>query len=244
MPVLSPAYKVISYSSKERALALSFHGKELKVDALIDGKDVKWLDTEQDLSTFLVTLLLNQEAPLLVRPLLLPLKNEAEIDLALPHEVEGLFQTPQGEVAFDRILHPLEGNKRKVTLLVTTKEGLQKTLEPHQEKGIESEVVTAAPVALALAANFLAPREVPRGVLYMDGGAALFIVERSGALLGSTRLTLPLQKGSLSRAIGSLTRELGTPLAKEILSLSNPSNLSVPAPYELHQAIETAGLFR
>jgi type IV pilus assembly protein PilM len=231
MPVLSPAFRVLAYTSQKKGLALSLSQGKWKVDALLENQKVKWLDQEEDLSRYLVTIILNRNTPLLVRSLNFPLKKEGEIDKALPHEVEGLFPTPQGEIVYDRITLPLEGGKRKVTLLLTTKEGLQETLSPFQETGIEPEVVTAPPVALALAASFLSPVSAPRGVLYIDDQEGFFIVEQGGYLLGSVRLDLPLQKGSITRAIGALTRELGTPLVREILTFSEIKNLDIPSTY-------------
>ena len=137
---------------------------------------------------------------------------------------------------------PLEKGKRRVTLLITNQSGLQETLKPFEELGISGEVISAAPVCLATTASHILPSNVPRGVLFADKNYTLFIVEKAGALLGSAKLPYPLQKGSLARAIGSLTRELQTPLAKEILTFSLGQVVEAPQPYVLVSPPNTLGL--
>ena len=238
MPVSSPAYKTLCFTLDGRGVALSLNKGVIEVNALLD--EVKAFDNH------LITLVLSKKVPLLVRPLVLPLKTSNEIDQALPHEVEGLFSTQQGDVVFDRILHPAEKGKRRVTLIITTAPGLQETLKPFEELGLIAEGVTAAPVCLAAAAHAVSPTEVPRGVLmahpeaYQE--ASLFIIEKGGALLGAVKLPHPLQKGSLARAIGSLTRELQTPIAKEILTFSTEQVIAPPEPYVFVSPPEIYGL--
>ena len=234
MPVSSPAYKTLCFTLDGRGVALSLNKGVIEVNALLD--EVKAFDNH------LITLVLSQTAPLLVRPLLLPLKTPSEIDQALPHEVEGLFSTQQGDVVFDRILHPVEKGKRRVTLIITTTPGLQESLKPFEELGLVAEGVTAAPVCLATAAHAVSPTDVPRGVLLAHQEASLFIVEKGGALLGAVKLPHPLQKGSLARAISSLTRELQTPIAKEILTFSKELVVAPPEPYVFVSPPEIYGL--
>jgi len=224
MPISYSAYKSLGFTPNGRGVALSLKKGKISVDALLS--EVKAFDSH------LISLVLDPSAPLLIRPLLLPLKSVSEVDQALPHEVEGLFST-QGEIAFDRIIHPMEKGKRRTILLMTPQTSLEETYKPYEELGIQSEVITAAPVCLANAAQHIAPSSVPRGVLLVDDDFPLFIIEKEGALLGSTKLSLPLQKGGLARAIGSLTRELGLPISKEILSFSFGQTVEAPSPYQL-----------
>lgn len=131
----------------------------------------------------------------LVRPLEVKLKKQSDIDAVLPFQAEPLLPYPIENALLDKVILSTDAEGSRLTLIAVKKEHLQRKLEFWKEKGIESEIVSAVPVALNAFSTFVLPPSESSAnfVLHLGEDYTCCIYVKEGHLVASKFSPVSLQ---------------------------------------------------
>ena len=169
----------------------------------------------------------------LMRPLSLKVKKEKDIDSILPFQAEPLLPYPVENAVLDRLLLSKDKEGADVAFFAVRKDHLAEEIKRWNALEIDPEVITAAPVALALFAKNFAKSETPYFVLYLGYTQAFCLLIDEGKLLAAQ--ALPVKMESLAIA---LAEDEDLPLADTRVKLADPG--FVFPPLEDHPFLENA----
>lgn len=133
--------------------------------------------------SLVVTALRNHEV--LVRPLDVKLKKEADIDSVLAFQAEPLIPYPIENAVLDRIVVAQTPEGSRLSLIAARKDHIQEHLSLWVPLQIEPEVVSCEPLALALFSNFFARSSEPHFVIHLGDYHTVCILVSEGKLIAS-----------------------------------------------------------
>ena len=173
----------------------------------------------------------------LVRPLELKVKKDKDIDAVLPFQTEPLLPYPTDNAVLDKIILAKEGADTKLTIFSVRKDHLTQHLKQWQSLQIEPEVVSAAPLALALFAKQFAPSEDLRYVLHLGWTQSLCVLVDQGKLIAAQ--TVP--KGIMDLA-AVLAQEQGIDIKDACIQLTDGQDHAASASPAFNNALESLRL--
>jgi type IV pilus assembly protein PilM len=148
----------------------------------------------------------------LVRPMELKLKKEKDIDAVLAFQAEPILPYPTDNAIVDKIFLSQDKEGSKLTIFAVRKDHLAQHLQQWSSL-IDSEIVTAAPLALALFAKQFAGSEAGY-VLHLGIGHSLCILADQGKLIAAQAVPIGIE--NLAEA---LAQEMGIDQADARLRL-------------------------
>lgn len=211
---------MLEYLTSTSAAGLFFSGNKLKIAKIsveknvpkitevetVENRDVKRLDMTGS-SAILVSSLPARDV--LVRSLQIKLTKKKDIDSVLAFQAEPLIPFPVEEGVLDSIEISHTKSSTNLTILAVKKELIQSHLKSLQNFGIDPEVVSTSPMALATFADSLEDSTaagLPTLILHFGMDETLCVLEENGKLLAEHAITLGLSsalealepKGNLS----------------------------------------------
>ncbi|MCB1111616.1 MAG: pilus assembly protein PilM [Chlamydiales bacterium] len=169
-PVVEAVYRVVAADSDEdvNPLYISDEGKELS--ALLDKElSVTALHTKQ----------------CLVRQLDLKLKKERDIEAVLAFQAEPLLPYPVDEAFLDWIPLEKSDDGTRIAIIAARKEHVAEHLEKWRRMGVEPEVVSAVPAALAVFAGRYSPIDGTQFVINIGAEFTTCVLVNGGKLLAA-----------------------------------------------------------
>lgn len=103
----------------------------------------------------------------LVRPLELTLTKLKDIDKALAFQIEPILPYPIDQAVVDRVILSRSKEASRLSVLILRKDHLLEHLKTWGKLKIDSEIVSAAPQALALFAGFISTSDKPAYILHL-----------------------------------------------------------------------------
>ncbi len=129
----------------------------------------------------------------LIRPLEIKLKKEAEIDAVLAFQCEPLLPYPIENGVVDKIKLSELQDGSLLTVLAARKDHLQHHLEAWKRMDIEPEVVSCSPAALAAFSQHFSPAESSQLVLHIGEASTLCILTHHGCLQAALNINTGTQ---------------------------------------------------
>jgi len=171
----------------------------------------------------------------LVRPLELKLTKEKDIDSVLIFQAEPILPFSADNAVVDKIILSQDKESSKLTIFAVRKDHLSHHLQLWNSLGIEPEVVTAAPLALALFAKHFATPQEPCYVLHMGLSRSLCSLIEDGKLVAAQSIS-----GGLESLIQAYAKDAGKSFedAKDEISKFNFNSLNEEAYPSLKAAFE------
>lgn len=124
-------------------------------------------------------------AEVLVRRLRLKLTKEKDIDEVFAFQAEPLLPYPIDQAIVDKWIVDIQEGTSQLTLLAAKKEYIQKHLEQFHKLGIDPEVVSCEPIALAALIACLADTVSTQFVVHIGKNSTLCLLLKEGKLLAS-----------------------------------------------------------
>lgn len=121
----------------------------------------------------------------LVRQLEVKLKKDSDIDAVLAFQSEPLLPYPSDQAIIDRISLAETADGTQLTILAARKDHIQHHLEQWKNRGIEPEIVSCAPAALAEFAKVLAPSQALLFVVHIGPNTTSCVLVKEGKLVGA-----------------------------------------------------------
>lgn len=156
------------------------------------NKDVKplYINADQalkDVSSKWITVSALKGSEALVRSLEVKLAKEKDVFAVLPFQAEPLLPFPIDQAVLDSLILLQTKNSTSLTLVALKKENLQKHLESLQESGMDPEVVSTVPLALAqFSQQFLGTSiDKPIGIIHIGIDETVCVLAVNGKLLAS-----------------------------------------------------------
>lgn len=181
-----------------KGAAVSISRNKIKIDSLFDYlidpsevNHVKPLYTDEQKahltalagSCLVVTAAATEDV--LVRPLEMHLTKDKDIDAALAFQVEPILPYPPENALVDKILLSKDKEGSKLSVVAIRKDHLTRHLELWRNLDIESEIVSAAPQALALFSNTFYKTEEPIYVLQLGISNSFCCLLDNGKLIAA-----------------------------------------------------------
>lgn len=158
----------------------------------------------------------------LIRQLEIKLKKDAEIDAVLAFQSEPLLPYPIENAIVDKIKLSEVQDGSLLTVLAARKDHLRHHLEAWHKMGIEPEVVSCSPAALAAFSQHFSSAESSQLVLHIGEASTLCILTHQGKLQAA--LTIHAGTWNLSQA---LERDLAPASAKDIKDIRTLNFLDI-----------------
>lgn len=121
----------------------------------------------------------------ITRQLEVKLKREKDIDAVLAFQAEPLLPFPLTEGFVDRIIADKYNDSTLLTLLAARQDHIQEQLEQWQELGLNPEVVSSLPLAMAVCGREFLPKDSARLLLYLGWRSCTCAIIHKGELVAS-----------------------------------------------------------
>ena len=121
----------------------------------------------------------------LVRQLEVKLKKESDIDAVLAFQSEPLLPYPSDQAIIDRIPLGATTDGTQLSILAAKKDHIQHHLDQWKSMGVEPEIVSCAPAALAEFAKFFLPTQSFLFVVHIGATTTSCVLVKEGKLIGA-----------------------------------------------------------
>ena len=154
---------------------------------------------------------------LLIRPLHLPIVKKHAIDSSLALQLESILPYPVEEAILESILLDQSDKETFLNAIAVKKEAVEKHLELCKERGIDTEVVSITPLAIALFTHFVKKSDQPLFTLHL--GKKITLVASFGELLLASFTTDDPKE--IKKAILATKKKYPYPFQEELFTIGD-----------------------